>query len=87
MEYSVCFYYIYIYNFFYGLLRWLTGCVSTNPTMSAYEWKVQKSSSCSVHVVGYSSWYLICSGTPKKIESNDSERIVLIERDRQTDKE
>lgn len=38
------------------LLEWLTGCDPASSTMAVYQRKVQESSSCSVHTVGFVSW-------------------------------
>ena len=47
---------IYIYYICkVDLLEWLIGCSLDNPTMAAYEQKVQESNSCSVQEAGYLS--------------------------------
>lgn len=53
------------------VLEWFTGCGPTDPTMAAYEWKVQESSSCSVPEVGCLSWF-VCKN-PEEVGFNDRE--------------
>ena len=45
--------YTHIYGFF---LKWLTGYDLTIATKAVSQWKVQESSSCSVHKAEYLSW-------------------------------
>ena len=67
------------------LLEWLTGCGPVNPTMAGCEWKVHKSSSCSMRL-DVSLVFSVC-WNPEDVGSKPSEGMNLLARQEQTDKE
>lgn len=49
-----------------NLLEWLTDYGPASPTMAVYQWKVQESSSCSVHKAGCLGWSAVYVRTLEK---------------------
>lgn len=67
--------------------KWCPGCSPANPTMAAYEEKVEESSSFSVYEARCLRWSSLFTKNPKKVDSNTSGEMDLLVRQGRTGKE